>query len=317
MTQIHHSYDYETTYKQALRVNWTIDDIIGGDKTLDFTKPFLPEAWVDAGSLDFMSETEQMTVNHIRSHSYLSIFGLVEEYIVPFLVDHIQSRIHQANQEEMKALFQFAEEESKHIELFQRFGQEFNSNFQTTCDVIGPAEAVASAILAKSPLGVALSILQIEWMTQLHYVESVRDNAELDAQFSSLLRHHWVEEAQHAKMDTMITALMVESMTSEEIQQGIEDYLEIGGMFNEAFAQQVELDLTAWTHASRRLLTDSDAEQYRAMQLQSYRKTFLTSGMRHPKFQCALMDMSPEGAQQVLEVAGCLVPDAIPALMTH
>lgn len=309
MTQIHHAYDYATTYQQALRVNWTIDDIIGGDKALDFTQPFLPDAWVDAGRLDFMSEAEQMTLNHIRSHSYLSLFGLVEEYIVPFLVNHIQSRVHQANQEEMKALFQFAEEESKHIELFQCFSEDFRSGFGTPCGVIGPPQAVASAILAKPPLGVALSILHIEWMTQLHYIESVKDNTDLDAQFRSLLRHHWMEEAQHAKMDTMITALMVESMAPAEIQQGIEDYLGIGGMFDDAFAQQVELDLTAFTRAAGRPLTCLNAEAYRSIQRQSYRKTFLTSGMRHSKFQHALMDISPEGAQQVLDVAHGLVPE--------
>ena len=104
MTPIRHNYDYGTTYRQALRINWKIEDIIGGDKTLDFQQPFLPETWVDATALDFLSQTEQLTVNHIRSHSYLYLFGLVEEYILPFLVDHTRTRIHKAEQEEIRAL---------------------------------------------------------------------------------------------------------------------------------------------------------------------------------------------------------------------
>ena len=87
MPQIRHNYDYGTTYRQALRINWQIEDIIGGEKTLDFQQPFLPETWVDATVLDFLSAPEQLTVNHIRSHSYLYLFGLVEEYILPFLAD--------------------------------------------------------------------------------------------------------------------------------------------------------------------------------------------------------------------------------------
>lgn len=308
MIQIPHRYDYGTTYQQSLRVNWQIDDIIGSDKTLDFEQPFLPDTWVGADALPFLSETDRRTVNHIRSHSYLYLFGFVEEYILPFVVAHVQSRIHKAKQDEIRALLHFAEEESKHIELFQRFAEEFRVGFGSPCDVIGPPEAVASVILSKSPLGVALSILHLEWMTQLHYVTSVRQQVTLDPQFCSLLRHHWVEEAQHAKLDTLMVESIVQTLSESEIHAGIEDYLEIGGIFDEGFAQQVEKDLTAFNLVTRRPLSEQDAEQYRAAQLQSYRKTFLTSGMRHDKFQSTLTALSPEGVRKVNEVAQCLVP---------
>ena len=308
MTPMCHTYDYGTTYRQALRINWQIEDIIGGERGLDFQHPFLPETWVDATALDFLSAPEQLTVNHIRSHSYLYLFGLVEEYILPFLVDHTRTRIHTAEHEEIRALLHFAEEESKHIELFQRFGREFHAGFGRPCEVLGPPDAIAKAILSQSPLGVALSILQIEWMTLLHYVASVRDNGSIDPQFASLLRHHWMEESQHAKLDILMVASLAQGLREQEIYQGIDDYLTIGGMFDEAFGQQVELDLTALTRATGRQLSGSDAERYRTVQRQSYRKTFLTSGMRYSKFVGTLTELSPEGARKVAEVASVLVP---------
>ena len=39
-----HGYTYEAALANAQRVNWTIDDIIGGENRLDFAKPFLPES---------------------------------------------------------------------------------------------------------------------------------------------------------------------------------------------------------------------------------------------------------------------------------
>jgi hypothetical protein len=308
MVQISHHYDYSTTHQQALRVNWQIDDIIGGEKTLDFEQAFLPETWVEAEALSFLSGADRRTVNHIRSHSYLSLFGFVEEYILPFVVGHVQSRIHKARQDELQALLHFAEEESKHIELFHRFTEDFHAGFGSPCEVIGPPAAVANVILSKSPLGVALSILHLEWMTQLHYVASVRGNVSIDPQFSSLLRHHWVEEAQHAKLDTLMVESIAQTLNEHDIHAGIEDYLDIGGIFDEGFAQQVEKDLAAFIRATGHSLSDQDAEQYRAVQLQSYRKTFLTAGMRHAKFQSTLAALSPEGAAKVNEVAQCLVP---------
>jgi hypothetical protein len=260
---VQHNYDYRTTYQQSLQVNWQVDDIIGGEKTLDFRKAFLPEVWVDADALHFLSERERLVVNHIRSHSYLYLFGFVEEYIVPFVVGHVQGRIHKAAPEELRALLHFAEEEVKHIELFQRFGEQFRRGFGSACDVLGSPEKVAAAILSKSPLGAALSILHIEWMTLLHYVSSVRDRVDIDPQFSSLLRHHWLEE----------------------------------------------MDLASFTRATGRTLSEEEAERYREVQQRSYRKTFLTSGMRYGRFQSILSAISPEGAQKVLDVANVLVPN--------
>jgi hypothetical protein len=307
--QIPHSYDYQSTHRQSLQVNWQVDDIIGGEKTLDFRKPLLPEVWVDAAALDFLSEKEKLTVNHIRSNSYLYLFGFVEEYIAPFVINHVQSRLHKAAPEELQALLHFAEEEFKHIELFQRFCQEFRSGFGSTCDVLGSPETVAAAILSKSPLGAGLSILHIEWMTLLHYVSSVRDRVDIDPQFSSLLRHHWLEESQHAKLDTLIIEAIAQPLSEREIQEGIDDYLAIGGMLDGGLAAQMDMDLASFTRATGRTLSEDEAQRYREVQQRSYRKTFLTSGMRHGKFQSILSAISPEGAKKVLEVADILVPN--------
>jgi hypothetical protein len=309
MMPLPHHYDYRRTYQQALQVNWQVEDIIGGEKTLDFRKPFLPEVWVGADALDFLSEKEKLALNHIRSHSYLYLFGFVEEYIVPFVVRHIESRIHKAAPEELRAMLHFAEEEVKHIELFRRFGEEFRAGFSTTCEGIGSPEAFAAQLLSKSPLGGALAILHIEWMTLLHYVSSVRDNVDIDPQFSSLLRHHWLEEAQHAKLDTLMVEAIAQQLSEREVEEGIDDYLAIGGMIDAGLAQQVEMDLASFTRATGRTLSSREAERYQAVQQRSYRQTFLTSGMGYGRFQDSLAAISPEGAKKVAGVAKILVPD--------
>jgi hypothetical protein len=309
--KISHNYDYGSIYRQSLQVNWQVDDLIGGEKTLDFSKSFLPEVWVNADALEFLSDKEKLTVNHIRSHSYLYLFGFVEEYIVPFMVRHIDSRIHKAAPEELRAMLHFAEEEVKHIELFHRFGEEFRAGFSSTCGVIGSPEAFAAQLLSKSPLGGALAILHIEWMTLLHYVSSVRDNVDIDPQFSSLLRHHWLEEAQHAKLDTLMVEVIAQQLSEREVEEGIDDYLAIGGMIDAGLAQQVEMDLTSFARTTGRTLSGREAERYQAVQQRSYRQTFLTSGMRYRRFQNILAAISPEGAEKVAQVANVLAPDDV------
>ena len=55
----------------------------------------------------------------------------------------------------MRALLQFAGEETKHIQLFKRFREEFEQGFGTQCAVTGPPEEIARAVLAHDPLTVA------------------------------------------------------------------------------------------------------------------------------------------------------------------
>jgi hypothetical protein len=66
--------------------------------------------------------------------------------------------------------------------------------------------------------------------------------------------------------------------------------------------------VASFKRATGRALTDAEAERYRTVQQRSYRKTFLTSGMRYRKFQRTLAALSPEGSKKVAEVACVLVP---------
>src|SRR6185503_6161379 len=151
--------------------------------------------------LDFLDAREKRVLNQIRGHAYLGIFGLVEEFILPFVLDHARPQL-SGDDWRVRALLQFVLEEAKHIHLFKRFREEFERGFGHRCEVIGPPEAIAKAVLAHDPLGVALVILHIEWMTQRHFTDSVRNDGRLDPQFKSLLKYHWMEESQHAKLNT-------------------------------------------------------------------------------------------------------------------
>jgi hypothetical protein len=42
ITSFSQPYTYKATLEAAHKVTWRIEDIIGGDKCLDFTKSFLP-----------------------------------------------------------------------------------------------------------------------------------------------------------------------------------------------------------------------------------------------------------------------------------
>jgi hypothetical protein len=295
-------YSFRETLVASQRINWRIEDIIGADKPLDFTKPFLPEPLARTANMYFLTTGERLVLNQIKGHTYLAIFGLVEEFILPFVLDHVRPSL-ATDDYRVRAFLQFASEEAKHIQLFKTFTEEFHRNFPTECAVIGPPSAVAEKVLAHHPLAVALVILHIEWMTQRHYIDSVRDNAELDPQFKSLLKHHWLEEAQHAKLDTMMVEALAANMSATEIEKAVDEYLEIGAFLDEGLRQQAIFDAEAFERAADYQLSTSERADFITIQHQANRWTYLGSGMTHPRFLATLEKLAPAQRQRIEEVS--------------
>ena len=295
-------YSFKDVLENAEKIGWRVEDIIGGDKRLDFTRPFLPESLARVDSMDFLSSVEKRLLNQIRGYGYLYTFGLVEEFILPFILDHARPVLH-VDDYRTRALLRFAGEEAKHIHLFKEFASEFKNGFPTPCDTIGPPQEIARAVLSHHPLGVVLVILQIEWMTQSHYLDSVHDDRALDPQFKSLLRHHWMEEAQHAKLDTLMVEALGDSCSPAEINKGISDYAAIGQLIDGGLRQQVEFDMQSFQRATGRVLNGAEQDRFRAVQTQAIRWTFLGSGMTHPKFLETVGDLSPAARGNIEEMA--------------
>jgi len=294
--------NYERLLETSKRVNWRLEDIIGADKPMDFSKPFLPESFARTTSLDFLGKAERLKLNQIRAFGYLAMFELVERCILPVIEELTPSKPGQ-DPHRAPALAQFAAEETKHIELFVRFRAAFVEGFDVACGFIGPAEQIGAAIRAHSPLGLALFVLGIEWATQRHYVESVQADEGLDPQFKSLLKHHWIEESQHAKLDALVFFELAESCSDEQIGRAIDDFLDIGAFIDGGLAQQVQLDLQALETTIGRTLSPVEREAFRASQHQAMRWTFIGSALRNDGFLNAVGKVSPAGRARFESVA--------------
>jgi hypothetical protein len=297
-------YTYATILKDALSVNWQVEDLIGAGHELDFRKPFLPEVLVGIEELNCLSVLEKLRLNQIRGRTYLHLFVLVEEFIIPMVLDQVKAKGY-ADLQATHALLCFAEEEGKHIRLFQEFAAKFEVGFPTACECIGPAETMAADVLQHSPLGVLLMILHIEWMTQSHYLESVRDDDSdnLEPHFCNLLKHHWLEEAQHTKLDTLLVQELTPTLSLEECNAAVADYLAIVQYLDAGLQRQVTLDLHSLERAIGRRLTTDERQEIGDAQFQSYRWTFLCTGMTHPHFVKIVETLSPIAKEQVAALA--------------
>ncbi len=297
---MYHDFDYQETLAASLRGAWALDEVLREDQELDFSRNFLPESLARTAALTQLPADEQRLLNQIAAHQYLCMFGLVEEFILPFLLDHARPEL-SGDDWRVRALLNFASEEAKHIHLFKRFHAAFIRGFPVEPRMIGPSEAIRAEVLRHGPLSVALVILMIEWMTQAHYLGSVRDDGAIDPLFRSLLKHHWIEEAQHAKLDTLIVEALAEGRTEEQIGRAVDGFFEIGAFLDGGLRIQAGFNLDALEQVTGR--TFPDREAILAQQHQAARWTFLGSGMVHDRFVATLESLSPAAARRVAEAA--------------
>lgn len=293
---------YQNLLEISKRVNWQIDDIVGADKRFDFSKPFLPESFARAHALTFLSAKERLTLNHIRAREYLAMFELVEEFVEPFVMDEAGASGHD-DPYRAAALKQFAKEEVKHMELFRRVLGEFDREFGVACELIGPVEDIRRAVLSHDRLAVEILVLALEWMSQGHYLESIKDDQALDPQFRSLLKHHWMEECQHARLDGLLLAEMAEGRTRADIEKALIDFFDIVGFFDNGFREQAILDLASFERATARTLSGENAASFVDIQHQALRWTFLGSAVRNKNFLSAIATLGEDVPQRLFEAS--------------
>lgn len=297
---MYHDFNYQQTLAASLRGQWELDDVLREDQELDFSLNFMPESLARTAALTQLTANEQKLLNQIAAHEYLAMFGIVEEFILPFLMDHARPHLNEDDWR-VRALLNFASEEAKHIHLFKRFAAAFERGFPVKPQLIGPSAAIGAEVLRHDPLSVALVILMIEWMTQQHYLGSIRDDGRIDPLFKSLMRHHWIEEAQHAKLDTLIVDALAEGRSETGIDEAVDGFLEIGAFLDDGLKTQADFNLDALEQVIGRKLPRREA--IHAQQHQAGRWTFLGSGLVHPRFVATLQHISPRAAARIAAAA--------------
>lgn len=295
-------YDYKSCVEGSEKVTWTLDAVFPEGTRLDFSRPFLPEALAPTKALGFLEDDERRALNQIAGNAYLNLFAFVEEYIIATMVQHTHAELF-GDHVAIRALTRFIDEEVKHQQLFARYKAAFERDFGVACGVLEEAAAVAGVILEKSPIAVMLITLHIELMTQFHYTESVRDDAGLDPLFAKLLKQHWLEESQHARIDALELKKLIEPATPGQITTGFKDYMDLLDAVCGLLGKQAEMDVPSLEKKTGKTFTEEQRRQIAAQQLKGYVKTFVHVGMTHPQFVDIINRIDARAANAVGEKA--------------
>ncbi len=126
----------------------------------------------------------------------------------------------------------------------------------------------------------------------------MRDSA-IDPLFARLLKMHWLEEAQHARIDALELDKLLSVATPAQIATAFDDYIDLIAAFDGLLAAQAKMDAVSLEKAIGRSLGESESADVIAAQHRGYRYTFLTSGMDAPQFIDTMKKISIDAASRI------------------
>jgi len=296
--------DYAAIVAASERVVWTVDEVFH-DRHFDASRPMVPASWVGIGDLDFLSEDEQRVLNHCRAFSYAHLLGNFEEFAPPHLGSIVEQHWHD-DRARLRALLRFGDEELKHQQLLRRAelvleqscGHPFVRYFD---DDKMRVTALTAEILAHPPLPRFLMVLALEWGTQRHYVESIRDRTAEhgDPLYVDVLKAHWIEEAQHTKSDALEIARLARTMTQNELDAAFDHVLAIGGLVDAAFAGQAAAEIDTLRQVGGRTFSTTEETTLHETLQRSLAAIFAGVGLSHPRFASVVLALSAKGASKL------------------
>jgi hypothetical protein len=300
--------EYPAIVATSEKIAWTVDEIFRG-RRFDASGPIVPSSWLGTETLGFLTEQDQLTLNHCRAFSYAHLLGSFEEFLPAHLAGIAQVDWHD-QRSRLRELFRFADEEMKHQELLRRteitLEESCGHPFERHFDHPQVLADFTSAMLSYPALPRFLIVLALEWGTQRHYVDSVRDQTSdpRDALYADVLKAHWIEEAQHTKCDMLEIAQLAATQSAEQLSRAFDDLLAIGGLVDATFRGQAAKEVHTLEGTSARTLAEGERAVLRDTLHGSLSAIMAGSGLTHPNFVAVALALSPSGAKKLgIEVA--------------
>lgn len=298
LDEIDRGLEYDAIVATSERVAWTVDAVVG-DRRFDASRRIVPPSWVGSWTLRFLDDQAHLVLNHCRAFSYVHLLGNFEEFATPHIAEIADGSWHD-DRARLRALLRFADDEMKHQQLLRRA----ETLLETSCghafgrwfdDGKVRVTALTQAVLAHPPLARFLMVLALEWGTQRHYLQSVRDGA-ADPLYAAVLKAHWIEEAQHTKADVLEIAQLVRRLSADERREAFDHVQALGALVDAAFVGQAAAEVDTLRRVTGRTFTAAETTALQETLARSLRYILASVGMTHPEFARVASAVSREGA---------------------
>ena len=293
---------YRKVLHNSQKVTWDIDADVIRFRQLDTDSKYLPDSLSLVAQLPFLNPGQQRLLSQVQGRTYAYLFGLLERCINAKMLE--LGREHSlGDQTAVAALLKFVQEELKHQELFRRVEKLADIALPAGYRMTTDPDSAAAAMMTKSTWAVLALTCFVEIFTQVHYLHSIRDDDQLSPLFKDVFYYHWIEEAQHAKLDELEWKRVHDAMQPEAIDAAVSDFIELLRMVEGILQAQASADGEYFCSSIGTYLSRERCNAVKACLLKAYRLQYLVSGARIERFQHALSSKLTTGQMQRVEAA--------------
>jgi hypothetical protein len=296
---------YAKCIEVSKRVRWDIDRDVIRNRSFDFAKKFLPDGLTRIGGLEFLGREEKRLLSQIQGRTYANMFGLVERFIGPKIVD--VSREHWlGDQTAFEALVRFTDEELKHQELFRRVEKMTADGMPGGYSFLPQPNDVAGAVLGKSTWAVLALICHIELFVLAHFRQAIEPDAELSELWKDVFTFHAREESQHAILDELEWQREDAKLTPAQRELAVGDLIDLVAAVDGILQMQTGADVDYFLRICGRSLDKPQVARLHDATLRAYRWQYIVSGVQDPRFQKILGGMVTQ--PQMQRIGAALAP---------
>ena len=287
------------------RVRWDIDkDVIKG-RSFNLSNKFLPDGLSMVKEMDFLTADEKRFISQVQGRTYANMFGLVERFITAKLLE--VGREHSlGNQNALEALVRFSDEELKHQALFRRINDMMSDVMPAGYRFDIDPDMVARTVLSKSTWAVLVLTLHIEIFVQSHYRQSIDPDTDLSDLFKDVFLYHWKDECQHVVLDELELARHDATLTQEQRDRAVDDFIELAGAVDGILQMQAAADAQyamSIMMMRGRSFTGAEKQAMEHAMLKAYRWQYILSGAQHPHFLKVLTGLTTEAQRARIQAA--------------
>jgi hypothetical protein len=293
---------YAKAIEVSKRVRWEIErDVIKG-RRFNFGNKFLPDGLTRLDRSSLINRGELRLMSQIQGRTYANIFGLVERFINAKMLE--LSRDHWfGDQAALEALVRFSDEEIKHQALFRRIEELMAAAMPEGYRFDIDADDVARVVLANSTWAVLALTLHIELFVQQHYRQSIAPDRELSPLFRDVFLFHWKDESQHVVLDEMELLRHDATLTPEQRDRGVEDFILLVAAVDGILQMQAKSDAAYFAAHCGRAVANAEHVMLAQQFLKAYRWQYILSGAAHPRFQSTLGGLITDAQAQRIGAA--------------
>jgi hypothetical protein len=303
--QVQDSKRYARAIEVSKRVRFEIErDVIRGRK-LDFGRKFLPDGLSRIDRLDVLGAEEKRLVSQIQGRTYANMFGLVERFIGPKILE--VSRDHWlGDQTAFEALVRFTDEELKHQEMFRRIEALCAEGMPAGYSFLPQPNDVAGVVLGKPTWSVLALICHIELFVLAHYRQAIEKDEQLSALWRDVFTFHAREESQHAIMDEIEWRRADGALTPAQRDEAVDGLIALVAAVDGILQLQAGADTDYFVRAAGRNFDRAQVETIGATFLHAYRWQYIVSGVQDERFQKILGSLVD--AAQLARIGAALAP---------